>query len=176
MVTIQRVRVRWGPASRGAAHANARRGLDRPVALPDPLPAGGLVVHETLFDEADGYRPRDEVLVDSDQDPGVRLTVRDGRLIVERSPAASVAYPRSMPTARLFTLDPGQVGRYRANFRMLVTTCPCNPSWYYENWLVHVSNGPVDPARFQHGPVDHEADHRVSLYGGHPRGLKSSIR
>ncbi|GAA0466655.1 hypothetical protein Aca07nite_76700 [Actinoplanes capillaceus] len=166
MVTVQRVRVRWGPASRGAARANARRGLDRPVFLPDPLPPGEVVAHEVLFDEANGYRPRDEVLADSERDPGVRLMLRDGPLIVSRSAGGCVAYPRRrMPASRLFTLAPGEVGRYRANFRLLVTTCPCNPNWYYESWTVHISNGPVDPARFRYGPVDHDVDHRISLYG-----------
>ena len=38
---------------------------------------------------------------------------------------------------------PGQIGRYRANFRFTVTTCACNPSWYYEDWLILVVNGQV---------------------------------
>jgi hypothetical protein len=40
------------------------------------------------------------------------------------------------------------VGRYRANFRF--TGATCNPSWYYEDWLIHVSNGQVAQDRFVH--------------------------
>ncbi|MEU4423797.1 hypothetical protein AB0F81_24465 [Actinoplanes sp. NPDC024001] len=76
------------------------------------------------------------------------------------------AYPRREWPTRLFTLQPGQVGRYRANFRFLFTRCPCDPSWYYENWLVHVSNGPVSPERFLHGEPAFNVDHRTHLYGG----------
>jgi hypothetical protein len=56
VITIQRVRVRWTAAGRGAPQANIRRGLDRPVMLPAVLPAGGVVVHEVLADEAAGYQ------------------------------------------------------------------------------------------------------------------------
>jgi hypothetical protein len=64
----------------------------------------------------------------------------------------------------LFALAPGQVGRYRANFRF--TGCHCSPRWYYEDWLVNVSNGHITPDRFTHGRPDHDMDHRVHLYGG----------
>jgi hypothetical protein len=46
--------------------------------------------------------------------------------------------------AGLFTLGPGQVGRWRANFRF--SGCACGPSWDFEDWLVHVSNGVVEAA------------------------------
>jgi hypothetical protein len=55
VVTIQRVRVRWTAAERAALYANARRGLDRPVALPALLPAADAVVHDMLADVAVGY-------------------------------------------------------------------------------------------------------------------------
>jgi hypothetical protein len=67
----------------------------------------------------------------------------------------------------LFKLRPGQVGRYRANFRF--TGCACDPSWFYEDWVVHVSNGPVEPDRFLQGRPDHDVDDRVHLYGGAAR-------
>jgi len=66
----------------------------------------------------------------------------------------------------LFTLAPGQVGRYRANFRFTFTECSGNPSWFYEEWTVHVANGPVDPDRFVDRDPDHDVDNRVHLYGG----------
>src|SRR5262249_19907566 len=62
VITIQRVRVRWSAAGRGAPSANTRRGLDSAVALPTPLPPDDVVVHEVLATEADGYTRHDEVL------------------------------------------------------------------------------------------------------------------
>jgi hypothetical protein len=58
---------------------------------------------------------------------------------------------------------PGQVGRYRANYRF--TGCGCNPSWFYETWVVHVSNGCVNTDRFIQGRPDRDVDDRVHLYG-----------
>ncbi|MEV7332074.1 hypothetical protein [Micromonospora sp. NPDC093244] len=62
MIVVQRVRVRWSAAARGAPQANARRGLSRPVELPAPLPAGDVVVHDVLADEAANYSRRSEIL------------------------------------------------------------------------------------------------------------------
>jgi hypothetical protein len=70
-------------------------------------------------------------------------------------------------------LAPGQIGRYRANFRFRHTDCACDPSWYYEDWLVLVSNGEVTADGFISRTPDHDLDHRVHLYGGSrrpPRG------
>jgi hypothetical protein len=72
-------------------------------------------------------------------------------------------HPRPRPSARLFTLGPGQVGRYRANFRFI--GCACDPSWFYESWLVHVSDGNVAADRFIRGRPDRDVDDRVHLYG-----------
>jgi hypothetical protein len=55
------------------------------------------------------------------------------------------------------------VGRYRANFRF--TGCACNPSWFYETWTVHISNGSVEADLFIQSKADHDVDHRVHLYG-----------
>jgi hypothetical protein len=88
---------------------------------------------------------------------------RDGATVtVERLPGRA-AYPRPRPSTRLFTLGPGEVGRYRANFRF--TGCACNPSWFYETWVVHVSNGSVNTDRFNQGGPDRDVDDRVHLYG-----------
>jgi hypothetical protein len=56
------------------------------------------------------------------------------------------------------------VGRWRANFRF--TGCACSPSWYFEDWLVQVSNGVVEIDQFVDGRPDREIDERVHLYGG----------
>ncbi len=141
MITIQPIRVRWTAAGRGARAANTRRGLDRPVTLPASLPNAEVVVHEVLADEAVGYRHHAEVLTGKLQrasDVGLWLGFEGAAVIVQRLPG-SAAYPPPRRPARLFTLQPGQVGRYKANFRF--TGCACNPSWYYESWTVHIGNG-----------------------------------
>jgi hypothetical protein len=169
VIVVQRVRVRWSAAGRGAPQADVRRGLDRPVTLPDSLPAGDLVLHDVLVDEADGYARRDDVRaggVGLARDLALRVGVRDAAVTVERLPGRA-AYPRARPAARLFTLTHGQVGRYRANFRFI--GCQCDPSWYYEDWLIHVSNGDVEPHRFVGAEPDREVDDRVHLYGKRSR-------
>jgi hypothetical protein len=136
------------------------------VPLPTSLPACEVVVHEVLADEAVDYRRRDEVLsggVEQARDVGLWLSLDGAAVSVDRLPG-SAAYPRPRASSRLFTLAPGQVGRYRANFRF--TGCACDPSWFYEDWLVHVSNGPVEDDRFVQGEPDHDVDDRVHLYGG----------
>ncbi|GAA2706365.1 hypothetical protein [Actinoplanes palleronii] len=170
MITVQRVRVRWTAESRGAPQANARRGLCRPAPLPLPMPPGAVVVHDVLADERAGYLPRDEVTGGDDaRDLDLLLSPKGAALAVDRLPGHYVAYPQQSGPARLFTLLPGQIGRYRANFRFTHTTCPCNPSWYYEDWLVHIANGPVASDAFTSREPDHDVDHRVHLYGGKRR-------
>jgi hypothetical protein len=164
VITIQRVRVRWSAAGRGAPSANTRRGLDEAVTLPTPLPTDDVVVHEVLATEAGGYARHDEVLaggLEQAREVGLWLSLDGAELVVDR------AYPRRRTSARLFTLGAGQVGRYRANFRS--TGCSCNPTWYYENWLIHISNGTTSPDRFTHGRPDRDVDDRVTLYGGTPQ-------
>jgi hypothetical protein len=166
VIVIQRVRVRWSAAGRAAPQADARRGLNRLVTLPDSLPTSDVVVHEVLADEAVGYARRDEVLagaVGRARDVGLWLTLDGAAVAVERLPGWA-AYPRPRGSSHLFTLAHGQVGRYRANFRF--TGCACNPSWFYEDWVVHVSNGTVGHDRFIQGEPDRDVDDRVHLYGG----------
>lgn len=176
MITIQRVRVRWTAAGRGARAANTRRGLDRPVTLPASLPNAEVVVHEVLADEAVRYTRHAEVLTGELQrasDVGLWLGFEGAAVIVQRLPG-SAAYPPPRRPARLFTLQPGQVGRYKANFRF--TGCACNPSWYYESWTVHIGNGGMDADRFVHANADHAVDDRVHLYGGTPPPGRRSRR
>jgi hypothetical protein len=161
------VRVRWTAAGRGAPYANARHGLDRATTVPASLPAGKVVVHEVLADEA-VYVRHDETLAGDlgrVRDLGLWLSLDGATVTVDRLPGRA-AYPRPRPPARLFTLGPRQVGRYRANFRF--TGCACNPSWFYETWTMHSSNGSVDADRFIQDTVDHDVDDRVHLYGGAP--------
>ncbi|MBM7494431.1 hypothetical protein JOD64_005653 [Micromonospora luteifusca] len=171
VIVIQRVRVRWSAAGRGAPEANARRGLNKAVILPAPLPTGEVLVHDVLADEAANYARRDDLLtgdVNIARGLTLWLTLDGPAVTVERLPGRA-AFPRAEMSTRLFTLSPGQVGRYRANFRLRFTDCACNPNWYYEDWVVHVSNGDVAPDRFLSGELDREVDNRVHLYGGSGR-------
>ncbi|MEU8254292.1 hypothetical protein AB0C06_08530 [Micromonospora inaquosa] len=171
MIVIQRVRVRWSAAGRGAAQANARRGLNRPVVLPAPLPTGDVVVHDVLADEAASYTLRSDVLaggVSIARSLTLWLAFEGSAVTVERLPGGA-AFPRAGVSTRLFTLAHGQVGRYRANFRFRFTDCACDPSWYYEDWVVHVSNGNAAGDRLLRGEPDCVVDNRVHLYGGPAR-------
>jgi len=166
VIVVQRVRVRWSAAGRGAPQADVRRGLNRPVTLPESLPTADVVVHEVLADEAVGYARRDEGLaggVEQARDLGLWLTLTGSAVGVDRLPGRA-AYPRPGTSTHLFTLARGQVGRYRANFRF--TGCMCSPSWFYEDWLIHVSNGTVARDHFVQAEPDRDIDNRVHLYGG----------
>ena len=203
MITIQRVRVRWTATDRGAPQANARRGLDSPVLLPASLPADEVVIHEVLADESAGYARHEKVLAGGlarAHETGLWLRVEGTTVAVHRMPSRA-AFPRAHRPARLFTLTAGQVGRYRANFRFAGSAG--YPSWYYEDWLLHITNdtprsaGPVptqaslrrDPLRdepggslraeqdvFLRSEPDYEVDDRVHLYGGTTRPSVRSRR
>jgi hypothetical protein len=139
------------------------------VELPALLPASEVAIHDVLADEASGYVRHDEVLyggVERGRDIGLWLQSEGSALTVERLPGWA-AYPADSGTACLFTLLPGEVGRYRANFRF--TGSCCSRAWHYESWLVHVSDGRVEPDRFVRGEPDHVVDKRVHLYGGSVR-------
>lgn len=158
MITIQRVRVRWGARSRGAPHADRRRGLDAAVPLPLRPDDAEVFVHEVLLDEAYDYTPQPRLLTgDPRIAESVDLRLRpagDGSLRVERLPGWT-AYPR--PASPIFTLRPGETGRYRANLRLQPSYS--SPQWFYESWHVLVGNGPELT-----GPV-REVDRRTHLYG-----------
>ncbi len=57
---------------------------------------------------------------------GLWLALDGSVLVVDRLPGRA-AYPRPRAWIRLFTVSPGQLARYRANFRF--TSCACNASW-----------------------------------------------
>jgi hypothetical protein len=169
VITIQRVRVRWTAATRGAPGAEVRRGLDAAVRWSAAIPDAEVVVQDVLADEAAGYERSVQVFgggLGSAEGVGLRLAVAGSSVVVGRLPGWA-AYPRPRGYAGLFTLGPGQVGRWRANFRF--TGCACSPSWYFEDWLVHVSNGVVEAGWFVDGVPDREVDQRVHLYGGAAR-------
>ena len=132
------------------------------------MPAGDVVIHDVLLDEAARHVPHDGVVsggLDHARDLDLWLSVESGTLFVDRLPGWA-AYPRQSGPARLFKLKPGETGRYRANFRFTVTSCACNPSWYYEDWLILVASGEMKTDGFISGEPDHHVDHRVHLYGG----------
>jgi hypothetical protein len=176
VITIQRVRVRWSAAARAAPQANARRGLCRASNLPSSLPSGPVVIHDVLADEATGY-VRQESVSDGDieraRDIGLWLVLEGSTLVAERLPGWA-AYPRQSGSARLFKLMPGQMGQYRANFRF--TGCACDPSWYYEDWLIRICNGDIQAEQFPQRQPTHDLDHRVHLYGGSKRRADGAHR
>ncbi|TDC43027.1 hypothetical protein [Micromonospora sp. KC213] len=87
-------------------------------------------------------------------------------VIVDRLPGWA-AYPARHTSYRMFTLQPGQIGRYRANLRF--TGCACAPRWCYESWTVHIAFTPPRPDLFLSGVADRDVDQRVHLYGGSAR-------
>ena len=135
------------------------------------MPAGDVLIHEVLADEATRYQRQDEVFsggVERARDVDLSLVRKGSALVVDRLPGLA-AYPRQSGPARLFVLLPGQVGRYRVNFRFTVTQCACDPSWYYEDWLVHICHGETEVDGFVEREPDQNVDHRVHLYGGSRR-------
>lgn len=127
-----------------------------------------MVIHDVLAEEATGYAAHDRVTtggVERARDLDLWLSTETSPLLVDRLPGRA-AHPRQGGPDRLFTLLPGQIGRYRANFRFTVTTCSCNLSWFYEDWLILIANGEVQTDEFIARTPDHDIDHRVHLYGG----------
>jgi len=139
--------------------------------LPPALPSDDVVVHDVLADEAARYERRDGVVsggLGRTRALDLWLSAEGSALVVDRLPGHA-AYPRQSGPGRLFTLMPGEVGEYRANFRFTFTSCACNPSWYYEDWLVLISHGEMSNGGFISCKPNHEVDHRVHLYGGSRR-------
>ena len=162
VITIQRVRLRWDVDGRGAPAATARRSLDRAVLLPSVAEEADVAAHDVLVHPTRHQRLLTGDLATAGQ-VGLALTpLDDGALTVSRVPGSGT-YPFVHRPKRLFTLKPGQVGRYRANFRE-AGRC-CDRSWHFESWLVHVSNGSAASDRFLHEIPAHDIDDRVHLYG-----------
>ncbi|MFI7027098.1 hypothetical protein ACIBK1_00140 [Microbispora rosea] len=160
-VVVQRVRVRWSKEDRGAREAARRASLDRAFPLP-AAPPGTPLVHDVLIDTEGGVRIEERTAAEAE---GVRLRLieTDGGLKVERLPSHA-SYPVPRHRAHLFTLGPGQVGRYLANFRF--TGCACAPCWHYEEWTTYVATLPARRDLFlTRERYDAEVDSRVSLYG-----------
>jgi hypothetical protein len=136
------------------------------------LPDGTVVVHDVLADEVVGYQPTTRVL-DQAGEVGLSLDFTTDGVSVHRLPGWA-AYPIRHGPVRLFTLTPGQVGRYRANFRF--TAYACATQWYYEQWTIHVANAEARSDLFLVTAPVHDVDDRVHLYGGTARRRTSADR
>jgi hypothetical protein len=149
-------------------HANARRKV--PEALPLPLmPAGEVVLHDVFADETNGYVPVQDIVVGAGQARRAWLWIESqGETAVVDWLPGYAAYPARSGPPRLFTLAAGQLARYRANFRF-AGAC-CSPSWYYEQWTIHIANAAPSVGLFT-APAgfSHDIDERVHLYGGRQR-------
>jgi len=113
-------------------------------------------------------KTRDAIAVCSAVAPvtrGVFLTEAEGRLRVVVSPPAarSPAYgPR-----QLFTLEPGQRGRWRFNGRFTPSGCSCHShQWWYEKWVVNVAylSGTPAPNLFTQREPTYVVDNLVRLF------------
>ena len=164
VVIVQRVRVRWSAASRGAAQANSRRAIPDAFPLPS-TPAGEIIVHDVFAGETNGYRPTQQFLVGSGQarDAWLSIELHDDTAVLDWLPDYA-AFPTRSGRSRLFTLAPGQIARYRANFRF--TGSCCSPQWYYEQWTIQAANAPARSDLFRHARYARDIDDRVHLYGG----------
>ncbi|MGC5019639.1 hypothetical protein [Micromonospora sp. DT47] len=166
-LVVQRVRVRWGSRARGAPDAALRRSIPQAYRLPQP-PDERILVHEVLADETTGYQPVATLSTGAEaaREAGLWIELADGRAVVDRLPGRA-AYPLRRISVQLFTLEPGQVGRYRANFRF--TGCACAPAWHFEQWTVHVAYAVARPELFLNPTYARDVDDRVHLYGGTAR-------
>lgn len=161
-LVVQRIVVGW--TSRDAAAATVRGRLPHGYALPE-LPPDGLAVHEVRRDEATGYRLVEEIRNGEAamRKAGLWVEWRDGVAVVDRLPSQA-SFPVRRVGSRLFALAPGQLGRWRANFRF--TGCQCSARWWYEEWTVHVAYTPAHPDLFRDARWTRDRDDRVHLYGG----------
>lgn len=167
-ITVQRVSVWWTKAGRDARSADLRRGLPEAFplpALPEPEPEPerepehAVLLHNVEMWERWDYAPREDVrYVSRSEVPwSLRLSEHGGLLTVSRAPGGTEAFPRRWPRP-LFTLRPGEVGRYRANFRF---TAGWSGDWVYSDWILCIGHR----ARRTSVPVV-DVDDRVHLYGG----------
>ncbi|GAA1367537.1 hypothetical protein GCM10009661_22010 [Catellatospora chokoriensis] len=169
VVVIQRIRVRWSTDARGASDADLRRGLTDARRLPESLPDGPVVVHDVLADHANGYRLTEQVISGRDPASSASLQLSETeRGVTVQVCVRGAVYPLQDRQTRLFTLAPGEIGLYRANFRFRGQCC-CSASWWYEDWTVRVANAPARPELFLHQVPQQVSDRRVGLYGGRAR-------
>jgi hypothetical protein len=161
VVVIQRVRIRWSAANRGAAAANIRRKV--PDVLPLPaLPAAPIVLHDVLAWDKFDYEPSSAVTADpaAIREAGLWVEVSGDEVTVDRM---SGLFPAWHGPDRLFALRPGQVARFRANRRM-----PWGyglGDWHYEQWTVHVAHTAPSTEVFLQARLSHDVDWRGNLYG-----------
>lgn len=168
-VVIQRIRVTWPADARGARDANLRRGLSDARHLPESPPGEPVVVHDVVAAHETGYRFSERMRfgADATAEASPRLETTERGVTVHVHPRWAV-YPWHERPSRLFTLAPGEIGIYRANFRFR-GWCPCSAEWWYEDWTIRVANAPNRPDLFRATTPRHVADRRVQLYGGRVR-------
>lgn len=164
-ITVQRISVWWTKAGRDARSADLRRDLPGvlplPDALPRPEPDAPVLLHDVALREQHGYAPEETVrrTARSEVPWFLRLREHNDLLTVARtSPGETDAFPRRWPRP-LFTLRPGEVGRYRANFRF--TAASHMSEWLYSDWILRIGY-----RAWHTSEPDVDVDDRVHLYGG----------
>ncbi|WP_306366588.1 hypothetical protein [Nocardiopsis sp. CC223A] len=162
-IAVQRVSVWWTKAGRDARSADLRRGLPEVFPLPDlpePQRDHAVLLHNVEMWERWDYAAREEArYVSRSEVPwSLRLSEHGGLLTVSRAPGGTEAFPRRWPRP-LFTLRPGEVGRYRANFRF--TAASHESDWLYSDWILRIGHR----AWHTSAPAV-DVDDRVHLYGG----------
>lgn len=167
-LAVQRVAVDWSRATRGACDAEKRSRLPDMFALPEVPPGAAAVRHDVVMSEVRGYRPQSTFGAEPDDvlrhrvmpRLGLRFTVDGDRLLARRVPVGD-AFPRRRPVL-MFALAPGELGRYRVNFRF--TSFSHESDWRYGQWTLTVGFRAA-PAEFAVRPPAADVDDRVSLYG-----------
>jgi hypothetical protein len=146
-VTLQRIRIEWTKASRGAPGAARRAAIDDAFPLPGPNQREVVLVHDVVAREEDGFvfseappRPS-RTLAANELDPqrGYLEPIawraspsQRGDLIVHLRPSGLSA-PRCAHT-RAFLLSPGQWGRVLLNERFGL-----DRGWRYSQTIVNIA-------------------------------------
>ncbi|MFL1431807.1 MULTISPECIES: hypothetical protein [unclassified Nocardiopsis] len=161
-IAVQRISVWWTKAGRDARSADLRRGLPETFPLPDlpePEAATPVLLHDVALREENAYAPEEvaRYVAMTGVPWCLRLREHGGLLTVARAtPDSAESFPRRWPRP-LFTLRPGEVGRYRANFRL---TAGWSGEWVYSDWTVRIGH------RAWHTSTPAvDVDDRVHLYG-----------
>ncbi|SDL37609.1 hypothetical protein [Nonomuraea jiangxiensis] len=162
MVIVQRIVIRWTKQARGAIEATRRRAIPSAFKVP-PVPDAPLVVHDPLAEGRTGYVPAAVICRHPlpAQLNGLRFELFEAAVEVARTPVWA-AYPTNRFPGKVFSLQPGEHARYRANFRF----SGYSTEWYYEQWIINIAYRRWQGDMFLTAEIDHDKDERVSLYGG----------
>jgi hypothetical protein len=143
-IILQRIRIVWTKASRGAPRASKRASIADALALPTQRRAGRVFVHDMVADERNAFEfvagPKiaatDRARASSAErgffGPVEWVALEDGSLAVSLRPEGTGA-PRR-PVRRLFALQPGQWGKLVVNERIAV-----EETWLYAQSVVNVA-------------------------------------